>query len=253
MTDRQRRSVFLVAMAGLAALYGLALGGLPGFGRYPGPYGDVLNAVGVAQRHATDIVTAINFDYRGFDTLGEEFILFTAASGVAMVLRQLREEHEGPPPLDEATDGRDRAAGDTVRIACLLLVAPTVVVGTNIVTHGQVNPGGGFQGGVVIASGVLLVYLGGQWVTFRRASPAAVLDAVEAAGAAGFGLVGLSALLAGSAYLANDLPLGPSGGTVDSSGTIALISFAVGVEVAASMLVIVSELLEQTLLVRAAP
>jgi hypothetical protein len=45
-----------------------ALFGLPTFGHYPGPYGDLLNAVGTSERHATNIVTLVNFDYRGCDT-----------------------------------------------------------------------------------------------------------------------------------------------------------------------------------------
>jgi hypothetical protein len=51
-------------------------------------------------------------------------------------------------------------------------------------------------------------------------------------------------------YLCNFLPLGTTPGAVDSSGTIALISFFVGIEVAAAFVLIVSELLEQTLLIR---
>ncbi|HET9692117.1 MAG TPA: MnhB domain-containing protein [Acidimicrobiales bacterium] len=250
MTARQRQVVFLVAMAGLAALYLAAIGGLPGFGHYPGAYGDVVDSVGVAARKATDVVTAVNFDIRGFDTLGEEFILFAAATGVSVVLRALREEREAPAPVEEAARRRERSRNAAVRVACMCSVGPTVVVGWNIVSHGQVNPGGGFQGGVILATAVLLVYLGGQFLTFRRISPADLLDAAEGAGAAGFALIGVGALAVGSAYLANVLPLGPSRGVVDSSGTIALISFVVGVEVAASMLVIVSELLEQTLLVK---
>jgi hypothetical protein len=42
----------------------------------------------------------------------------------------------------------------------------------------------------------------------------------------------------------------PGARAEDSSGTIALISFFVGVEVAAAFILIVGELLEQTLLVR---
>jgi hypothetical protein len=51
-------------------------------------------------------------------------------------------------------------------------------------------------------------------------------------------------------YLYNFLPLGQIPGAVSSSGTIALISFFAGLEVAAAFILIVGELLEQTLLVR---
>lgn len=43
-----------------------------------------------------NVVTSIVFDYRGFDTLGEASVLFTAVLGVGLVLRRLnREEEEG--------------------------------------------------------------------------------------------------------------------------------------------------------------
>lgn len=39
---------------------------------------------------ANNAVTAIVFDYRGYDTLGEATVLFTAVTGVALVLRRLK-------------------------------------------------------------------------------------------------------------------------------------------------------------------
>jgi len=68
--------------------------------------------------------------------------------------------------------------------------------------------------------------------------------------AAGFAAVGVSAVAMGLPYLENYLPLGQVPGAVSSSGTIALISFFVGIEVAAAFVLIVRELLDQTLLVR---
>ncbi len=249
MTPAQRRWIFLAAMAGLAACYLWAFTGLPGFGGYPGPYGPAILRTAIAQTHATGVVSAINFDYRGIDTVGEEFILFAAAAGMAVVLRKLRGERERPP----AADARDRTAqpaSDAVRIPALLLTGPTVLLGWWLASHAQASPSGGFQGGVILATAFMLVYLSGEFLAFRRLSPVAVLDATEALGAAGFAAVGLSAVAMGLPYLDNFLPLGTIPGAVSSSGTIALISFFVGVEVAAAFVAIVGELLEQTLLVR---
>ena len=83
MTPGQRRWVFLAGMAALATFYLWGLKGLPGFGNYPGPYGDIINRIAVSQTNATGVVSAVNFEYRGFDTVGEEFILFVAAAGSA--------------------------------------------------------------------------------------------------------------------------------------------------------------------------
>ncbi len=66
MTPAQRRWVFLAGAAGVVAFYLWGLVGLPGFGNYPGPYGYIINAVAVGQTHATGVVSAINFEYRGF-------------------------------------------------------------------------------------------------------------------------------------------------------------------------------------------
>jgi multicomponent Na+:H+ antiporter subunit B len=249
MTPRQRLWFFLIAAAGLVACYLWAFAGLPGFGHYPGPYGPAVLNEAVAQTNATGVVSAINFEYRGFDTVGEEFILFTAAAGMAVVLRTLRRERDRPP-LDAARDRNPPPTSSAVRTGALLMVGPTVVIGWWLASHAQANPSGGFQGGVVLATAFFLVYLAGEFLVFRRLRPDAVVDAVEAIGAGGFAAIGVTAVAMSLPYLYNFLPLGTIPGAVSSSGTIALISFFVGLEVAAAFILIVGELLDQTLLIR---
>jgi len=254
MTPGQRRWIFLAAIAGLGAFCLWGLAGLPGFGNYPGPYGNVINRIAVAQTNATGVVSTVNFEYRGFDTVGEEFILFVAATGVAVVLRHLRGERERKPRggMDDATDeGRGvPATSSAVRMVALIMTGPTVVMGWWVASHAQTSPSGGSQGGVVLATAFILIYLAGQFLAFERVSPADVTDAVEAIGAGGFAAVGLTAVAMGLPYLSNFLGLGSTPGAVSSSGTIALISFFVGLEVGAAFILIVSELLDQTLLIR---
>ena len=249
MTPGQRRWIFLAAGTGFVAFFLWGLSGLPGFGNYPGPYGPAILRVAVAQTQATGVVSAINFDYRGFDTVGEEFILFAAAAGVSVVLRRLRGEQERSA-LDEAADRDVPPTSDAVRMVALLFAGPVVVAGWWLASHAQTNPSGGFQGGVVLATAFVLIYLAGEFLVFKRFSPVTLTDVVEAVGAGGFAAVGLSAVLMGLPYLTNFLPLGQVPGAVSSSGTIALISFFVGLEVAAAFILIVGELLEQTLLIR---
>jgi multicomponent Na+:H+ antiporter subunit B len=249
MSARQRLWVFLIGMAGLAAFYLWGLAGLPAFGSYPGPYGYIINDVAVGQTNATGVVSAVNFDYRGFDTVGEEFILFVAAAGVATVLRHLRGEREREA-RDEAADRNIPPTSEAVRMTALILTGSVLVMGWYLASHAQTSPSGGFQGGVVLATAFILVYLAGQFLAFERISPVDITDAVEAVGAGGFAAVGISAVFMGLSYLTNVLPLGTIPGAVGSSGTIALISFFVGLEVAAAFILIVGELLEQTLLIR---
>lgn len=251
MTRRTRLWIFVIAAAGLAACYLWAVSGLPGFGNYPGPYGQVILKHAVAQTNATGVVSAVNFDYRGFDTVGEEFILFAAAAGMSVVLRRLRGERERDrPPVEQAMDRALPATSSALRVATLTFIGPLVVFGWWLATHAQTDPSGGFQGGVLLAGAVMLLYLSGESITFRRFNPVALLDAGEAMGAGGFALVGIAAVAQGLPYLDNFLPLGQTPGAVSSSGTIVLISFLVGIEVAAAFTLIVGELLEQTLLVR---
>jgi multicomponent Na+:H+ antiporter subunit B len=252
MTPRQRLWLFAVAAAGLIACYLWAFAGLPGFGNYPGPYGPAILKHVIAQTNATGAVSAVNFSYRGFDTVGEEFILFTAAAGMSVVLRRLRGERKSESsPAEDATKRQVPATSSAVRIVSLLLVGPTALIGWWLATHAQTNPSGGFQGGVILATAFFLVYLSGEFIAFRRLSPIAVLDVAEAVGAGGFAAVGVTAVALSLPYLFNYLPLGTIPGAVSSSGTIVLISFLVGIEVAAAFILIIGELLEQTLLRRA--
>jgi len=249
VTPGQRRWFFLVAAAGLVACYLWAFAGLPGFGDYPGPYGQEVLRQAVQQTHATGVVSAVNFEYRGFDTVGEEFILFAAAAGMSVVLRRLRRESE-TEPADEAGSAAVPPTSSALRVPALLMVGPTALIGWWLASHAQTSPSGGFQGGVILASAFILVYLSGEFLAFRRLTPVALLDAVEAVGAGGFAAIGLAALVMNLPYLDNYLPLGQFPGAVSSSGTIALISFFVGLEVAAAFVLIVGEFLEQTLLRR---
>ncbi|MGH2916075.1 MAG: MnhB domain-containing protein, partial [Solirubrobacteraceae bacterium] len=83
MSRRARTILFAAGAAAIAAGLVWAVIGLPASGDYHGVYGLTLQHVALHQRHATDLVSAVTFDYRGFDTLGEEFILFVSATGCA--------------------------------------------------------------------------------------------------------------------------------------------------------------------------
>lgn len=248
MTPRLRRRVFLAAaaVAGVLLLWGLT--GLPDYGVYNGPYGDVLNRVAVAERKATNVVASVTFDYRGVDTMGEEYILFAAVLGVAILLRAQRDETEQPPDED-AADRHAPATSNAVRVVGLALVGPVVLFGGYVVTHGHLTPGGGFQGGVVLATAALLVYLSGEYVTLRRVSPEVLGDLAESTGAAGYVAVGLLGVAAGATFLANVLPLGQPGALL-SAGTIPVLNLAVGLEVAGGFVLLLYEFLEQTLVIR---
>ena len=236
MIRRIRLAVFVPSLAVFAALLVWGLVGLPDFGDYVGPYGYLLDKVAVPERHMTNVVTAVVFDYRGFDTLGEEFILFTAVVGVVLLLRgEARPEQENI---------HDSIGSDMVRVVGVLSVGAAFLIGLWIVAFGFVTPGGGFQGGVVLAGAALLVLLVSSYGDWEPIGSEHVLDPLEGLGAGGFVIVGLAALISGLPFLTN--LLGPGiPGTLQSGGSAVFVNWATALEVAAALLVLFSEFLEE--------
>jgi multicomponent Na+:H+ antiporter subunit B len=249
VTRRARRTMFLAGALGLVALLAWGFAGLPPFGVYRGPYGDIVNAIAEPARHVTGVVTAINFDIRGFDTIGEEFILFAAVMGVTLLLRAQRDEEERTDPQEEAEHRRVPGTSDAVRVMGLTLVGPVVLYGIYVTVHAHLTPGGGFQGGVVLATALLIVYLAGEFLVFDRVSPDQLIEVGEGVGAGGFVAIGLATMLAGDTLLDNVLPLGRVG-DLFSGGTIPLINLFVALAVTSGFVLILTEFLEQTLLLR---
>jgi multicomponent Na+:H+ antiporter subunit B len=243
MSRSVRLVLFFASASGLTALLLWSVAGLHDFGHYPGPYGVVLNQAAPSERHVTNVVAAVVFDYRGVDTLGEEFILFSAAMGVALLLRESRAEEQRRRP-------QDAVRSEAVRLAGIGLAIALLVMGLYVVAHGYVTPGGGFQGGVVLASALALVYLAGEYGAFRSMTPAPAVDFVKGTGAGGYAVIGIVSLLLGTAYLHNFGPLGTTG-TLASGGSIAILNLASALEVAAAFLLLFSEFLQELELGRA--
>ncbi|MEU6851872.1 MnhB domain-containing protein [Actinacidiphila alni] len=235
MTRNTRTTVFLVAATVLAAAFTWACTGLPRFGTDTHPYGD--RAVHAALAHRTaNVVSAINFDQRALDTLGEESILFAAVLGAVVLLRRARDEDRADP--------EPRRVLPSTRLLGAALLPVTVLVGVYVVAHGQLSPGGGFQGGVVLATGLHLAYVAADYRVLRRVRPLAVFGALDATGAGAFTALGLAGLIAGGSYLENVLPLGTFN-QLTSGGTVPLVNAAVGVEVASGVIVLLAQFLDQ--------
>jgi multicomponent Na+:H+ antiporter subunit B len=239
VSGRQRVRAWIAApVLGLfAALLGWGFSGAPAFGAFHGAYGELLNRIAVPQRHSTNVVTAIVFDYRGFDTMGEEFILFASVVGVVLLLREMREP---------AGDQDDPVTSDAIRLFGLVMMSVVVVAGLWVAAFGLVTPGGGFQGGVAIAGGIVLVFLAAGYRPWTRFGSQHLLDPLEGGGAAAYVALGLAALIAGAPFLHNLLGLGVTG-TLKSGGSMTLLNWAVALEVAAANLVLYTEFLESYL------
>ncbi|UGS38358.1 MnhB domain-containing protein [Capillimicrobium parvum] len=244
MSRRARALLAVVSLAGLAALLAWAATGLNDVGDPPGPNATRVPLLLAHERQVANAVNGVTYDLRATDTLGEELILFVAALGVAILLRT------GPDREQEAQESdreRGRETSSALRVVGAVLVAPVLVLGLYVVTHGTLTPGGGFQGGVLLAAALLLVYAAGQVVALERLRPVDLVETAEATGALAFALVALGGIVFSGALLANFIGLAPMG-ALTSGGTIPVLSVATGVEVTGAVTLILTEFLDEALM-----
>jgi len=235
-----RWCVLGVGLAGVAVVLGMAFGSMPDFGIDRHPYRDL--AVAASVSHGTaNVVSSVNFDQRGLDTLIEETILFGSVVAALALLRPSDEEHLHRP-------GGGRGPLEATRAVGYLMLPLTLVVGIDVVLHGQVTPGGGFQGGIVLATGLHLLYVGGRYRSLERLRPIPLFEYTESAGVVAFAAVGLATLAGAGSFLANTLPYGTFGQLV-SAGTVPLLNVAVGVAVGSGGVVLLAQFLQQVILV----
>jgi multicomponent Na+:H+ antiporter subunit B len=244
MSPRARLVVF--ALACLCVLPGVVQVArhMPRFGDHPLPYGDAINAAAPRERHVTNMVSAVNFDYRGFDTLGEEFMLLCAVTGVTVLLRGARGEQLSARP--GVVEGRPiRRRSDGVVMICRAMGGLTMLFGLYVVLHAMTTPGGGFQGGVILASGALLVFLGDGYRAWRRLVRSETMDAAEGLGAALYASCGFASMTLGQPFLRNILPLGQPR-DLFSGGLMLVENAGVALAVAGGFAVLFIEFLEET-------
>ena len=241
MSRTLRYWVLGVGLAGVGALLVLAFLRMPAFGSSDHPYRDA--AVPAAVAHGTaNVVAAVTFDQRGFDTLGEEAIFFGSVLAVSVLLRTGDDEEVRPE------EGSLRPMQSTRWFGYLLLPL-TLLVGLDIVAHGHVTPGGGFQGGIMLATALHLVYVAGRYRSLEQLRPMPLFENGEAAGVAAFAVLGFAGMAVAGPYLANILPFGTFGQLL-SAGTVPLLNIAVGLAVGSGGMVMVGKFFDQVFTVR---
>ena len=187
----------------------------------------------VRETGAVNVVTAILFDYRAFDTLGEATVIFAASAVLAFLAP------------------RSYTSMLSVRLSILVLygiafLLPFLMVfGFATIVFGHVSPGGGFTGGVMLSSSVVIfavVYsVGGQQ---SYVIPISAKKVVENASMFVFVFLGFVGLFAGGAFLANaptGIPLGQPGSLL-SAGLIPLLNVASGFKVGMGLALIIISL-----------
>lgn len=142
-----------VLIAGFFLLRGV--GDLPAWGDPHSP----ANASPVSRHYLTqtgtetavpNVVTAILADYRGYDTLFETVVIFTAGIAVMAILRALAQT---PHPV--AAPKQDFI----VRMTCRGLMPVIQLFALYVLAHGHPSPGGGFQSGVILGASFILFAL----------------------------------------------------------------------------------------------
>jgi len=87
-----RKSAAVISLSILVAFLIAAALLVHPFGYPPSQMDDYIIQNTQGESGANSAVDAIVFDYRGFDTLGESTILFTAVTGVVMLFRKKKRE-----------------------------------------------------------------------------------------------------------------------------------------------------------------
>ena len=186
---------------------------------------------GIEETGAVNIVTSVVINYRGFDTLGEVTVLFIASIGLGAVLITSVEEKVR----------KTEPASLILYTGCRLLFPLILVFGSYIFIHGHLTPGGGFQGGAIIASGFLLIYLGCHERRINRVAS----NLAESLGGLVFVVIGLFGLIFGGYFLLNFLPEGTAN-ALFSAGIIPIIYIAIGFKVGSELSSIIDNLIEDS-------
>jgi multicomponent Na+:H+ antiporter subunit B len=192
--------------------------------------GDALLKLNATEGVANAVTTVIVF-FRGFDTLGEIAVLFIASLGIGLML------HSNSKCNIKAE------SNFMLQTASKILFPVILLFGIYVMIYGHLSPGGGFQGGVIIASGVLLLLISHK--AFEV--PHSVIVALETFAGVSYVLIGLIGLLVLDTFLGNFLPHDISQmGMLLSGGIIPVIYIIVGIKVGSEMSLIVQNLIKRS-------
>ena len=176
-------------------------------------------------------VTTVVVYFRGFDTLGEIAVLFIASLGIGLM-------------LDSNKRCNIKAESNfMLKTASQLLFPIIILFGIYVMVYGHLSPGGGFQGGVIIASGVLLLLISHK----EFEVPHSVITLLETFAGISYVLIGLIGLVVLDKFLGNFLPNNISDmGLLLSGGIIPIIYIIVGIKVGSEMSMITQNLIKRS-------
>jgi multicomponent Na+:H+ antiporter subunit B len=181
---------------------------------------------------APNIITGILLTYRGFDTLGEVAVLFMVAAGVGLVLGERSPRRRDAVPAEPE---QIIPSSELVQNGAAVLFPLISIFAAYIIMNGHLSAGGGFQGGAIIASGVMLLLLAKPEYRIDHG----FLGITESLAGVLFVLAGIAGLMFAGGFLdSRMLPLGQFGAFF-SAGAIPIISVLLGVKVGCELSVII--------------
>ncbi len=181
---------------------------------------------GASDVGAQNLVTAIVVTYRGLDTLGEVVILFLTAAIIGFFLKLSKSEIKG-----NSRGEKLRPASEILQTGTKALVPLIFLFGIYIFINGHLTPGGGFQGGAVIATGFVLMMVANP-VQKVNHKVFAFVESISGFSFVGIGILGI--LLAGG-FLDNHIIKLGTFGEIISAGAIPIIYSFIGLKVGAEL------------------
>lgn len=203
------------------------------FGEYRGGVRDFYLTNTVSELKVANTVTAIVVNFRGFDTLGEVTVLFLAATGLGSILYRRRDKHTKLNPKRTSPE-----ASTILQAGAKILFPLVVLLGVYVFIHGHLTPGGGFQGGAIIATGFLLMLISYRKFYVKHST----ISWIESIAGISFVLIGITGIIFGGTFLENFLPAGELN-HLFSGGVVGIIYVAVGFKVASELTGVLDTLL----------
>jgi len=221
----------VVLMTGAALVYGTL--DIPGFGDPTSPAQTHVSPhyieQGMRETGVPNIVTAVLASYRGFDTLGEVVVVFTA--GIAVLLL-LGDKHQ--KPITGGAKEKRIPQNLVLRIISKTVIPLIILFALYVQFHGDYGPGGGFQAGIIMSAALILYSLVFGLEAAERIIPKSLLTVLISLGVLIYASVGIVSLFMGGNYL--DYSVLADNQIAGQHIGILLVELGVGISVFAVML-----------------
>lgn len=185
-------ALFIVIVTGAALIYGTAEFPNMGDVNAPAQVHVVPDYIQLTQQKIDipNIVTAVLASFRGYDTFGETVVIFSAGVAVLLLLGMGHVEPKKEPEQNIV-----------LWVVVKPFIALILIFGLYVQFHGDFGAGGGFQAGVIFASGFILYSLVFGESYSRKVLPARILPRIAALGVIVYGVTGLASLFSDKVFL----------------------------------------------------